>query len=75
LDLSQTFQISHKDDEVREEVISLYQTVAQFKALLHQWFDVPMQNMKLYYCDQVNKDFHNFSFHHFTVEPQRIPTF
>ena len=47
------FQISHKDEEVREEVISLYQTVQQFKGLLHQWFDVPMQNMKLYYCDQV----------------------
>jgi len=46
-------QINHKDEEVREEVISLYQTVQQFKTLLHQWFDVPVQNMKLFYCDQV----------------------
>ena len=47
-------EISHKEEEVREEVISVYQTVQQFKALLHQWFDVPTQNMRLYYCDQVN---------------------
>ena len=46
-------KISHKDDNVREEVINLYQTVAQFKSLLNQWFNVPIQNMKLYYCDQV----------------------
>lgn len=38
---------------MREEVINLYQTVAQFKSLLHQWFSVPTQNMRLYYCDQV----------------------
>ena len=38
---------------MREEVINLKQTVAQFKGLLHQWFSVPTQNMKLYYCDQV----------------------
>ncbi len=49
------FQINHKDEDVREEVISLYQTVTQFKSLLHQWFNVPMQNMKLYYCDQVTQ--------------------
>ena len=46
-------KINYKDDTVREEVISLYQTVAQFKSLLHQWFRVPPQNMRLYYCDQV----------------------
>ena len=34
-------------------MISVYQTVAQFKAQLNQWFNVPTQNMKLYYCDQV----------------------
>ena len=38
---------------MREEVINLYQTVAQFKSLLHEWFQVPPQNMRLYYCDQV----------------------
>ncbi len=57
------FQISHKDEEVREEVISLYQTVQQFKGLLHQWFDVPMQNMKLYYCDQVKQSWDKGPFH------------
>lgn len=31
----------------------MYQTVAQFKSQLHQWFNVPTQNMKLYYCDQI----------------------
>jgi hypothetical protein len=46
-------KISHKDDNVREEVISLYQTVAQFKTQLNLWFNVPTQNMKLWYCDQV----------------------
>jgi hypothetical protein len=45
--------VCHKEDSVREEVINLKQTVAQFKGLLHQWFSVPTQNMKLYYCDQV----------------------
>ena len=43
----------HKEDRMREEVINLKQTVAQFKGLLHQWFSVPTQNMKLYYCDQI----------------------
>jgi len=46
-------KISYKDESTREEVINLYQTVAQFKSLLHQWFQVPPQNMRLYYCDQV----------------------
>jgi hypothetical protein len=46
-------KVCHKEDSVREEVINLKQTVAQFKGLLHQWFSVPTQNMKLYYCDQV----------------------
>lgn len=46
-------KIAYKEDNVREEVINLYQTVAQFKSLLHQWFSVPTQNMRLYYCDQV----------------------
>lgn len=46
-------KICHKEDNIREEVISVYQTVAQFKAQLNQWFNVPTQNMKLYYCDQV----------------------
>ncbi len=44
-------KISHKES-LREEVIRVYQTVQQFKALLHQWFSVPPQNQKLYYCDQ-----------------------
>ena len=43
----------NKDDSTREEVINLYQTVAQFKTQLHQWFNVPTQNQKLFYCDQV----------------------
>ena len=47
--------ISARDgEEVREEVISVYQTVAQFKAHLHEWFKIPVQNMRLWYCDQVN---------------------
>jgi len=46
-------KVCHKEDSMREEVINLKQTVAQFKGLLHQWFSVPTQNMKLYYCDQV----------------------
>lgn len=41
------------EEVVREEVISVYQTIAQFKAQLHQWFQIPVQNIKLYYCDQV----------------------
>ena len=50
--------ISAKDEaEVREEVISVYQTVAQFKNQLHDWFHIPVQNMRLYYCDQVTKTF------------------
>ena len=44
--------IVHKE-ESREEVIKVYQTVQQFKALLQQWFGVAPQNMKLYYCDKV----------------------
>ena len=46
-------KVCHKEDSMREEVINLKQTVGQFKGLLHQWFGVPTQNMKLYYCDQV----------------------
>jgi len=46
--------ISARDGEVvREEVVSVYQTVAQFKACLHEWFSIPVQNMRLWYCDQV----------------------
>ncbi len=45
-------KISH-NDFLREEVIKVYQTVQQFKALLHQWFKVPPQNQKLFYCDKV----------------------
>lgn len=46
-------KVCHKE-EVREEVIKVYQTVQQFKALVHQWFEIPPQNMKLYYCDKVS---------------------
>jgi len=46
-------KIIFKEENVSEEVINLYQTVAQFKSLLHEWFQVPPQNMRLYYCDQV----------------------
>ena len=45
-------RISHKD-ETREELISVYQTVQQFKVLLNQWFDIAPQNMRLYYYDEV----------------------
>ena len=44
---------AHQETEVREELIPVYQTVAQFKVQLNQWFHIPIQNMKLYYCDQV----------------------
>lgn len=44
--------IVHKE-EAREEVIKVYQTVQQFKALLQNWFSIAPQNMKLYYCDKV----------------------
>jgi len=47
-------KISHKE-LLREEVIKVYQTVQQFKGLLQQWFAIPPQNMKLYYCDKVMK--------------------
>ena len=62
--------ISAKDEtEVREEVISVYQTVAQFKSQLHNWFGTPIQNMRLYYCDQVLNLFPNHQmklfFNHF----------
>ena len=50
--------ISARDGEVvREEVVSVYQTVAQFKACLHEWFSIPVQNMRLWYCDQVGYKF------------------
>ena len=45
---------AHQETEVREELIPVHQTVAQFKAQLNQWFHIPIQNMKLYYCDQVS---------------------
>ena len=45
---------AHQETEVREELIPVYQTIAQFKAQLNQWFHIPIQNMKLFYCDQVN---------------------
>jgi len=45
-------KISYKE-ALREEVIKVYQTVQQFKGLLQQWFGLPPQNMKLYYCDKV----------------------
>ena len=44
---------AHQETEVREELIPVHQTIAQFKAQLNQWFHIPIQNMKLYYCDQV----------------------
>ena len=44
---------AHQETEVREELINVKQTVAQFKAQLNQWFHIPIPNMKLYYCDQV----------------------
>ena len=47
---------AHQETEVREELIPVYQTVGQFKAQLNQWFHIPIQNMKLYYCDQVRHD-------------------
>ena len=47
---------AHQETEVREELIPVYQTVGQFKAQLNQWFHIPIQNMKLYYCDQVRND-------------------
>ena len=46
---------AHQETEVREELIPVYQTVAQFKVQLNQWFHIPIQNMKLYYCDQVRQ--------------------
>lgn len=46
-------KICYKEDQVREEVISVYQTVQQFKTQLNLWFKVPTQNIKLFYCDQV----------------------
>ena len=48
--------ITHKDGR-REEVLNVYQTVAKFKQQLQQWFAIPPQNMKLYYCDKVRKYF------------------
>ena len=47
---------AHQETEVREELIPVYQTVGQFKAQLNQWFHIPIQNMKLYYCDQVRHE-------------------
>ena len=48
-----TVKVVHKEVS-REEVIEVYQTVAQFKQKLHAWFDMPTQNMKVYYCDKVS---------------------
>ncbi len=47
-------KICYKDEQSREEVISLYNTVQEFKTQLHQWFGIAPQNIKLYYCDQVS---------------------
>lgn len=44
---------AHQETDVREELIPVKQTVGQFKAQLNQWFHIPIQNMKLFYCDQV----------------------
>lgn len=44
--------VCHKD-AARVEVIKVYQTVQQFKAVLQGWFGMPPQNMKVYYCDKV----------------------
>ena len=53
---------AHQEAEVREEIIPVKQTVGQFKTQLNQWFHIPIQNMRLYYCDQVRKCF-NISQH------------
>ncbi len=57
-------KITHKET-LREEVIKVYQTVQQFKALLHQWFQIPPQNQKLYYCDKVEGGSLLAAFRHF----------
>ena len=48
--------ISMGEEHTREETISVYLTVREFKSQLSQWFNIPVQNMRLYYCDQVGVD-------------------